>query len=153
MHTQQELVPMSYPTARQQWHPSFGICQTYSQLAHKWERKYRNIIITGPANCGKPFLLRPIEDIFQIISNPASEKYGRVGVEKAEVIFLNDFRWTSDLIKQNNLEGRKVHLFDPKNSFTSDLFIEKTSPYLLLAKNLLSILPNVTVPINEKMRR
>ena len=157
MHIQQELVPMSYPSTRQQWHPSFGICQTHSQLAHKWEQKYRNLIITGSANWGKPFLLRPIEDIFKIISNLASEKYGTVGVEKAEVMFLNDFRWTSDLIQQNNfpllLEGRKVHLYDPKNSFTSDLFIEKTSPYLLLAKNLLSILPNITVPINEKIRR
>ena len=65
--------------------------------------KYRNIIITGPANCGNTFLLKPLEKTFQIFSNPPNEKYGWVGAENAEVIFLNDFHWTSDLIKWNDL--------------------------------------------------
>ena len=38
--------------------------------------KYQNIIITGPANCGKTFLLRRLEDIFWTFSNPANDKYG-----------------------------------------------------------------------------
>ena len=119
-------------------------------------RKYRNIIIIGPANCGKTFLLRPLEDIFRTFPNPANDKYGWVGAEKAEVIFLNDFRWTSDLIKWKDffllLEGHKVHLPAPKNHFSSDLSIEKDTPIFATSKELLSILASMTVPMNEKMR-
>ena len=48
------------------------------------------------------YLLTPLKDIFQTFSNQANDKYGWVGAEKAEVIFLNDFRWTSDMIKWND---------------------------------------------------
>ena len=65
--------------------------------------KYQNRIITGLANCGKKFLLRQLEDIFQTFPNPANDKYGWVGAEKAEVIFLKDFCWTSDLIKWSSI--------------------------------------------------
>ena len=37
--------------------------------------KYWNIIIVGPSNCGKTFLLRPLESIFKTFANPASDKY------------------------------------------------------------------------------
>ena len=63
-------------------------------LLSKGRGKRRNVIIVGPANCGKTFLLRPLEIIFKTFSNPANDKYGWVGADKAEVIFLNDFRWS-----------------------------------------------------------
>ena len=56
--------------------------------------KYRNIIIVGPSNCGKTFLLKPLELIFETFANPASHKYAWVGAHDAEIIFLNDFRWS-----------------------------------------------------------
>ena len=100
--------------------------------------KYRNIIITGPGNCGNTFLLRPLEDIFQIFSSPGNNKYGLVGAENAEVSFLNDFRWTSDLIKCNNFlvlsEDHNIHLPTPKNHFSSDLSIEKDTPVITTSK-------------------
>ena len=37
--------------------------------------KYRNIIIVGPSNCGKTFLLKPQESIFKTFAIPASDKY------------------------------------------------------------------------------
>ena len=94
--------------------------------------KLRNIIIVGPANCGKTFLLRPIETIFETFSNPAHDKYGWVGSDKVEAIFLNDFRWSSELIKWNDflllLEGHTVHLPAPKNHYSSDMCLDKDTP-------------------------
>ena len=60
--------------------------------------KYRNIMITGPANCGKTFLLSPLQDIFDTFCNPAQNKFAWLGAESKEVIFLNDFRYSSELI-------------------------------------------------------
>ena len=34
--------------------------------------KHWNIIIVGPSNCGKTFLLKPLESIFKTFGNPAS---------------------------------------------------------------------------------
>ena len=34
--------------------------------------KDRNVIIIGPANCGKTFILKPLCDIFNAFVNPAS---------------------------------------------------------------------------------
>ena len=64
----------------------------------KGRDKLRNVIIVSPGNCGKTFLLRPLEIIFKIFLNPAINKYRWVGADKAEVIFLNDFDWSSELI-------------------------------------------------------
>ena len=49
--------------------------------------KYRNIMITGNANCGKTFLLNPLTLIFDTFCNPASGSFAWVGVHNAECIF------------------------------------------------------------------
>ena len=70
--------------------------QTFSRamrvLFERGRGKYRNVLIIGPANCGKTFMLKPIKSIFETFVNPATSTFAWVGVEKAEVIFLNDFR-------------------------------------------------------------
>ena len=58
----------------------------------KGRGKLRNVIIVGPVNCGKMFLLRPLEIIFKTSSNPANDKYEWVGANKAEGMFLHDLR-------------------------------------------------------------
>jgi len=60
--------------------------------------KFRNILLVGPANTGKTFLLKPLESIFHSFVNPATDKYAWVGCESAEVILLQDFRWVPELI-------------------------------------------------------
>ena len=67
-------------------------------LLEKGRGKYRNIMIAGVANCGKTFLLNPLNKIFNTFSNPASTRFAWVGAEKAECIFLNDFRWSPSVI-------------------------------------------------------
>ena len=54
--------------------------------------KFRNAMITGPANCGKTFMLKPLEIIYNAFSNPANYKFAWVGADNVEVIILQDFR-------------------------------------------------------------
>ena len=62
------------------------------ELLEKGRGKYRNIMIVGAANCGKTFLLNPLNVIYNAFLNPACTSFAWVGAEKAEVLFLNDFR-------------------------------------------------------------
>ena len=100
--------------------------------------KYRNIIIVGPSNCGKTFLLKPLESIFKTFANPASDKYAWVGADNAEIIFLNDFRWSPELIEWKSLllllEGDQVRLPAPKNHFSCDINIERDTPVFATSK-------------------
>ena len=50
-------------------------------LLMKGRGKYRNIMITGNANCGKTFLLNPLTHIYNTFCNPASGSFAWVGVE------------------------------------------------------------------------
>lgn len=72
-----------------------GAVRTLLQLGRG---KYRNILITGPTNCGKSFILQPLTTIYDTFFNPATATYAWIGVETAEVILLNDFRWSPQVI-------------------------------------------------------
>ena len=65
--------------------------------------KYRNVMLTGPANCGKTFLLKPLNKVYHAFANPASTSFACVGAENAEIIFLNDFRWSPQIIAWHDL--------------------------------------------------
>ena len=73
-------------------------CDGVCDLLLKGKGKYWYIMITGNANCGKTFLLNPLTLIFNSFCNPASENIAWVGVQNAECIFLNDFRWSAQVI-------------------------------------------------------
>ena len=60
--------------------------------------KFRNVMTTGPTNCGKTFILKPLKTIYNAFSDPAREKYAWVGVDKEEEIILEDLQWSSELI-------------------------------------------------------
>ena len=108
--------------------------------------KYRNIMITGPANCGKSFILKPLKVIFDCFSNPASGSFAWVGVESKECIFLNDFRWSSQMIPWHDLllmlEGEVVHLPAPKTHFSQDLQLVKDTPIFCTTKRPLLYIKN-----------
>ena len=54
--------------------------------------------LTGPANCGKTFILNPLNVVYKTFSNPASTSFAWIGVENCEILFLNDFRWSSQIL-------------------------------------------------------
>ena len=90
--------------------------------------KYRNVLITGPSNCGKTFILNPLNAIYDTFSNPATTSFAWVGVENCEIIFLNDFRWCGQIIPWHNLllllEGQIVRFPAPKTHYAQDIIFQ-----------------------------
>jgi len=107
----------------------------------KGRQKHINVILVGPTNCGKSFLLNPLEIIYKSFVNPATGRYAWVGLDECEVAYLNDFRWSSEIITWSDflllLEGQTVHLPRPKNQFATDLEIsrENTIPIFATSKS------------------
>lgn len=97
-------------------------------------KKGNNVMIIGPANCGKTFILKPLTEIFKCFVSPASGTFAWVGAENAEVVFLNDLRWNDKLMAWsdflNLLEGLPVHLPAPKTHFAEDILWTQKTPIL-----------------------
>ena len=124
-----------------------GICseefaEAVVTLLDKDRGKYRNLYIKGPTNCGKTFLLNPLTLVFFAFSNPATTTFAWMGAEQAEVIFLNDFRWSSQIISWHDLllllDGQLVHLPAPKTHYNSDISLTRDIPLFCTAKEELS---------------
>ena len=115
------------------------------QLLEKERQKRLNVLLIGPTNCRKSFPLNPLELIYKTFINPATagsiqSKYAWTGLDECEVAYLNDFRWSPELIDWSDLllllEGQTVHLPRPKNVFATDLCIprENTIPIFATSK-------------------
>ena len=122
-------------------------------LLSKGRGKFRNIMLTGPANCGKTFLLNPLTLIFNTFCNPASGTFAWIGAETAECIFLNDFRWCPQLLPWHDLllllEGHVVHLPAPKTHFSKDITFENDTPIFCTSKNPLVFIKNGVIDERE----
>ena len=122
-------------------------------LLQKGRGKYRNVMLTGPANCGKTFLLKPLNMIYRTFTNPASGTFAWVGVQQAECIFLNDFRWNDKIIPWHDLllllEGEPVHFPAPKTHFAEDILFESDTPVFATSKNSLAYIKGGTVDERE----
>ena len=116
----------------------FVFAAAIRELLKKRRGKNRNVIIVGPANCGKTFLLNPLNKIFSTFTNPATTSYAWVGAELAEVIFLNDFRWTPEILAWKDflllLEGQTLHLATPKSHFAKDILFDRDTPIFATSK-------------------
>ena len=103
-----------------------------TNLLEKGRGKYRNLMIVGPANCGKTFILQPLNLMYNCFVNPASTTFAWDGAETAEVIILNDFRWSAHIVPWHDmlqmLEGQPVHLSAPKTHHAKDLVLDKDTP-------------------------
>lgn len=106
----------------------FGHC--VHELLQKGRGKYRNLMIVGPANCAKTFLLNPLNVIFNTFSNPESTSFAWVGAEQAECIFLNDFRWSPAVIQWHDsllmLEGQFI--YQPLNPIMQKILSLRKAP-------------------------
>ena len=120
--------------------------------------KYRNIFIHGPANCGKTFILSPLKVIYKAFVNPASGSFAWVGAETAEVILLNDFRWSSAVITWESfltmLEGDTMHLPAPKSFMQQDILFDRDTPIFATADAPICLIKGGSVEtINTEMMR
>ena len=100
-------------------------------------KKGFNIMLVGPFNCAKSFLLNPLELMYKAFMNPASGKYAFVGMDLCEVAILNDFRFSAEQIAWNDLlnllEGQTTHLPRPKNLYANDMEIHRTNTIPIFA--------------------
>lgn len=108
---------------------SYVYTDTFRDLFTGGCGKFRNNMIIGQANCGKRFMLKPLQHIYHALCNPANDKCAWVGTDKAEVIVLLDFRWSSELICWNDLpfllDGKLIKILCPKRQFACDVCIKK----------------------------
>lgn len=113
--------------------PREVFCSAVYDALDKGRGKYRNVFIYGPANCGKTFLISPVKTIYECFVNPASGSFAWIGIESAEVVLLNDFRWKPSLIPWCEflqvLEGDVVHFPAPKNIMNKDIVLDKDMPF------------------------
>lgn len=123
------------------------------ELLRKGRGKYRNVMIVGPANCGKTFILNPLTSIYKTFCNPATGSFAWIGVEKAECIFLNDLRWSPQLIPWQDLllllEGHVVHFPAPKTHFSKDIDFDMDTPIFSTSKNALVYIKNGMIDERE----
>ena len=122
-------------------------------LLDKGRGKYRNIMIVGPANCGKTFMLNPLNKVFHTFCNPATTTFAWVGAEKAECIFLNDFRWSPQVISWHDillmLEGQQVHIPAPKTHYANDLVFDKDTQIFATGKRTMVYIKNGSIDEKE----
>ena len=118
---------------------------TLYNLIEKGRGKHRNILLVAERDCAKSFLVDPIATVFpETFSNPASSAFSWIGVDTAQAILLNDFRWKpmshkGGIIEWDAflrlLEGAEVNLPAPMNShakhikLTTDILIIATSSH------------------------
>ena len=111
------------------------------QALQKGRQKKTNALIIGPTNCGKSFLFNPLEIVYKAFVNPANNKYCWIGLDECEIAYLNDFRWSTDMISWsdliNLLEGQTVNLPRPKNLYATDLTVDRsnTIPFFATSKS------------------
>ena len=93
-------------------------------------------MIVGPANCGKTFMLKPLEHIYHAFCNPANVRYAWIDADQAKVIVFQDFRWSLELICWKDLLfPLGGELPSPKNQFGSDACINKDIPIFATNKS------------------
>ena len=113
-------------------------------LLIKGRGKKRNLLITGPRDCGKTFLLNPLNKIFNTFANPSSASYAFVGIHDKEVAFLNDLRWNPTMLPWqdflNLLEGQSVHLPTPKTHYSEDICVSADIPIFATSINAITFI-------------
>lgn len=108
------------------------------ELLIKGRSKWLNLMLIGETNCAKTFILKPLKLIFNCFENPSNDKYAWVGADKADVILMQDFRYSKDTIAWKDLllllEGETVKLPAPKNHFSTDVIITSDIPIFATGK-------------------
>ena len=110
------------------------------KTSYRRRQKNASILLHGPTNCGKSFLLNPLELIYKTFCNPATSRYAWVGLDNAEGAYFNGFRWSSEIIAWNDqlllLGSSTVHLPRPNNVYATDMETsrENTIPFFATTK-------------------
>ena len=104
--------------------------------------KFRNIMLRGPANCSKMFLLNPLNKVFNTFTNSASTSFAWVGAEKDKVLFLNNFRWLPQIIAWHDVFSHALKVswsiyLCPKHHFAHNIVFNKDRSIFSTSKHQL----------------
>lgn len=112
---------------------AYTFAEAVRRLLRAGRSKGNNILITGPKDCAKTFLLRPLTKIFDCFTNPSSGTYAFVGIQNKEVAFLNDLRYNPVMLPWqdflNMLEGMELHIPTPKTHYAEDIELVSDIPF------------------------
>ena len=120
-------------------------CAAVVESLEKGRSKGRNLFLMGRSNCGKSFLLRPLEKVFRCLTNPAGNLFSFAEIKDKEVVLLDDFRfipnqdrpisWSQLLLL---LDGATVHFSRPRTHFMEDVTVEasNTVPVFFTGKSV-----------------
>ena len=119
--------------------------------------KGRNLMICGPTNCAKSFILMPLTKIYSCFMTPSQGTYNWVDAPEKEVIFLNDIRYEFDGEKKvmpwnmflNLLEGATVNISLPKTFFAKDCEWTAKQPIFATADKPILRIHNGKLDIGE----
>ena len=95
--------------------------------------KSRNLYITGPATCGKTFILDSLRVIYKTVISHATCSYAWLRVEETGVTFLNDFSYTpailpwTEMLLLFTLLRPKLHVLEISNLHTTLQFLPHRS--------------------------
>ena len=124
-----------------------------------------NMMICGPTNCAKSFLLMPLERIYNVFFQPSSGSFNWLHAPNAEVLFLNDIRYEEKGDQEvmpwrqflNLLEGCTVNIRRPGNIYDGDLaWTDSSAPIFATAENPIvrikhgAVVPGETEQIQER---
>ena len=100
----------------------------------------QNVMLIGPRDTGKTFLLAPLENIYKTFSSPPKDKFGWADILDNEVIFLNDFRWSKDVISWDDLlrlfACESVTFARPKNQYKTNAILTPNNSIPIFATGM-----------------
>lgn len=119
--------------------------------------KGSNLMIVGPTNCAKSFMLMPLTLIYKTFMSPSEGTYNWVSAPEQEIVFLNDIRYEEDGDKKvmewriflNLLEGAPVNISMPKNFFAEDFLWKKRQAIFATAEHPIMRIKNGKVDASE----
>lgn len=119
-------------------------------------QKFRNIMLVGRSNTAKTFMLKPLKNVYGdfLFENPSRDRFCWGGIEKSQVVVLQDFRYSKDQIAWGDflllLEGETVNLLTPKSFNSTDIKLKSDNDIPILATSIKKIEYNRFSPDYDK---
>ena len=121
-------------------HVRSQFCQAVYRALAEGRKKKTNVMLLGPTNAAKSFLVKPLAQIYRAYKIPDSGNYQLESILDKEIVFLNDFAWDPRetwmrwAYFKDFLEGGGVNVGRPKNRggdvwFAKDIPVIGTSPH------------------------
>ena len=123
-----------------EWHPRGTVVSSHGHCLERWSGKGALVCHAGlHGNEGKSFLFRPLLKVFGpdavFVAPPSKSSFPLMGLEKARLAFLDDWRFNEDVIPYALqllwFEGAPFIISRPQNQFSGHLRYSKDDPVFI----------------------